>query len=652
MRRISGAWIDRLFDPGSLLYLGFLAIAMLLSGSLRAAEPLSCSNPVEGHWPYGPGYTVERWLGGGESLLLVGNGSVLSVINAADPANLTMLGEVSVSDGVRSIAISADGNLVAVSDWRSKVHLVDISNRAAPQARGSVQTSSYGQPYGLAIAGNRLYVAIRDVGLGVFNIADPDSVVLLGATASSGTNFVFDLKVRGNYAYLADDAEGVSVVDISNPATPTYVGAFAGSTLASRIVIEGARAYVARRGEGFDILDLTVPTSPTRLGTFDTPSIVYGVQTLGANRLLVADGYGGTTVYDISNPGAPAALGGESEPVYGVAAIGDHGFTLPDSSRPSHLRAINFSNPLAPVVRDSINFYNDTAEVRVVGSRVLVAQGDSGMSILDLSNPQEPVRVGGYLAGTDSVTDVEWVNGHAVVGSSGKLDIVDVANPASPQLVSTITVSDLLLDLDRNGNRLFVTWGFHGMKIYDLSYPAVPTLLGTFVPADGAIRVATQGNYAFVSDQTYHVHVIDVSNPASPQQVSQLALSSFIEDVSIEGFHLYIATQLQGVRVFDVSVPSAPIEVSNIPFSPAIANSLAARGNRLYAVAGEYGGLRSFDTGLPSSPMFIDEWQTPGEALWIDMADDTIAIAEGSLGVRTLRCAAPANDALFKNGFE
>ena len=109
------------------------------------------------------------------------------------------------------------------------------------------------------------------------------------------------------------------------------------------------------------------------------------------------------------------------------------------------------------------------------------------------------------------------------------------------------------------------------------------------------------------------------------------------------------APTLQGVRVLDVSVPTAPVEVSNIPFLPAVANSLAARGDRLYAVAGEYGGLRTFDIGLPASPMFLDEYQTPGEALWIDMANDTIAISDGPAGVRTLTCV---GDTLFANGFD
>lgn len=647
-------------DPGSdincistaTLCVGLIFIVLLYALSASAAEPLSCSDPVDGHWAYGPGYTVERWTGGGETLLLVGNGAVLSVIDASNPSALAILGEVSVADPVRSIDVSADGTLVAVSDWRSTIHLVDIANRAAPQARGSLVIASNRQPYGLDIVGNRLYVAIRSAGVGIFDISNPDGIVALGTTAMSATGFVFDLQVRGNYAYLADDAEGVTVVDISNAASPVMVGAYAGSTLASQIHISANRAYVARRSEGFDILDLTVPTAPTRLGTYDTPAVVNAVQPLGADRLVVADGYDGTYVYDISNPASPALLGGEPEPAFDLAVIGNDAFLLPDSSRPSHLRAIDFSSPLAPVLRDSLDFFNDTAEVRVAGSNLLVAHRASGLSILSMANPLSPTRIGGYSSGNVDVTDVEWINGHAIVGSYGQFEVVDVSNPANAQLVSTVSVPDLLLDLDRNGNRLFVTWGFSGMKIYDLANPALPALLGTFQPAsEGLIRVATRGNLAFVSDQSNRVRVVDVSNPASPQQLSQTQFSSFINDLSIEGSYLYVGTTLQGVRVFDMSVPTAPVEVSNIPFAPAVANSIAARGDRLYAVAGEYGGLRSFDIGLPASPMFLDEQQTSGEALWIDVANDIIALSDGPAGVRTWSCA-PADDRLFANGFD
>jgi hypothetical protein len=166
-------------------------------------------------------------------------------------------------------------------------------------------------------------VALRDACLGIFDISDLDSPAALGSTAMGATGFVFDLEVRGNYAYLADDAEGVTVIDISNDASPAMVGAYAGSTLASRIVIDGSRAYVARRGNGFDILDLSSATAPTLIGNYDTPAIVCGVHPLGADRVVVADSYNGSFVFDISNPAAPAPLVSDSEPAYGLAVIGN-----------------------------------------------------------------------------------------------------------------------------------------------------------------------------------------------------------------------------------------------------------------------------------------------------------------------------------------
>jgi hypothetical protein len=633
-------------------WLGLVTIvfALLWAFPTRAGQPLSCNDPIEGHWPYGPGYVVESWTGTGESLVLVGNGAVLTIIDASNPSAMSVLGEVSVSDPVRSIAVSDDGNLVAVSDWRSMIHLVDISNRATPQARGSKLIASNRQPYGVDIVGNRLYVAIRDAGVGVFDISDPDNPGLLGTLVTPGTGFVFDLKVRGNYAYLADDAEGVSVVDISNPASPTMVGAYAGSTLASRLVIDGSRAYVARRGNGFDILDLSIPTAPSLIGTYDTPAIVYGVVPLGADRLAVADGYEGTYVFDISNPAAPVPLGSDSENVYGLASLGEFAFTLPDLDRRPRLRALEFSTPMTPTELDTIDFFDLSAEVRVAGDKILLANRQSGLSILGMSDPVHPARLGGYLASNEDVTDVEWVNGHAVVGSYGQLDIVDISNPANAQLVSTISVSDLLLDLDHDGNRLFATWGFSGMKIYDLGNPAMPMPLGTFqIPSDGAIRVAVQGNLAIVSDQSNRVHVVDISNPASPQQLSEFQMASFVTDLDLEGSEAHIATQLQGVRIYDISTPASPMQISSIPMSPAIANALAVRGDRIYAVAGEYGGLRTWNISNPAMPMFIDEQQTSGEALWVDLENDVLAVSDGPVGVRTWSCA---NDTIFQNGFD
>jgi hypothetical protein len=47
--------------------------------------------------------------------------------------------------------------------------------------------------------------------------------------------------------------------------------------------------------------------------------------------------------------------------------------------------------------------------------------------------------------------------------------------------------------------------------------------------------------------------------------------------------------------------------------------------------------------------MFIDEQQTSGEALWVDLENDVLAVSDGPVGVRTWSCA---NDTIFQNGFD
>lgn len=64
--------------------------------------------------------------------LPVGNGAVLNSIDASEPSS-TILGKVSGFDAIRSIAISTDRSLAALSDWCSRVRLADVSNGATSQ---------------------------------------------------------------------------------------------------------------------------------------------------------------------------------------------------------------------------------------------------------------------------------------------------------------------------------------------------------------------------------------------------------------------------------------------------------------------------------------------------------------------------------------
>ena len=208
--------------------------------------------------------------------------------------------------------------------------------------------------------------------------------------------------------------------------------------------------------------------------------------------------------------------------------------------------------------------------------------------------------------------------------------------------------------MDRSGNRLFVALGSTGLRVFDLTSPAVPSVLGTYTPvSDAVVRTAVQGNIAFTSDNTV-VRAVDMSNPASPDELGSRTMPSGVQDMEYAGTNLFVATQTNGVRIFDVSVPGSFSELTPIGTGLASPSGVAVDGNHLFIAAQEFAGLLVYDISNILSPQFVEQRNTPGEALRVDINGGLLSLAEGQNGVRTLVCGDfnPPGGDIFEDGFE
>ena len=71
----------------------------------------------------------------------------------------------------------------------------------------------------------------------------------------------------------------------------------------------------------------------------------------------------------------------------------------------------------------------------VSGNYAYVADGDAGLQVIDVSNPANPQRVGGYDTSGDA-QGVAVSGNYAYVADGGAgLQVIDVSNPANPQRV-------------------------------------------------------------------------------------------------------------------------------------------------------------------------------------------------------------------------
>jgi hypothetical protein len=98
----------------------------------------------------------------------------------------------------------------------------------------------------------------------------------------------------------------------------------------------------------------------------------------------------------------------------------------------------------------------DAYDVAVSGSYAYVADGSSGLEIIDVSNPSSPSFAGHWKTPSSA-------NGVAVSGSYayvadyiGSLEIIDVSNPKNPSPVGSCNTLGYAVDVAVSGNYAYV----------------------------------------------------------------------------------------------------------------------------------------------------------------------------------------------------
>jgi hypothetical protein len=223
------------------------------------------------------------------------------------------------------------------------------------------------------------------------------------------------------------------------------------------------------------------------------------------------------------------------------------------------LQVIDVSNPANPQRVGGYKTSGEAYGVTLSGNYAYVADGTNGLQVINLSNPANPQRVGGYDTSGYARAVAMSGNYAYVADSTSGLQVIDVSNPANPQRVGGYDTSGEAYDVALSGNYAYVADLMGGLQVIDISNPANPQWVGgTNIYASG---VAVSGNYAYVASAG--LQVIDVSNPASPQRVG--GNSRFAaDDVAVAGNKVFVADLADGLIVFDLYHPSVRLE----PMSP------------------------------------------------------------------------------------
>jgi len=261
--------------------------------------------------------------------------------------------------------------------------------------------------------------------------------------------------------------------------------------------------------------------------------------------------------------------------------------------------------------------------MQLVGDLAYVNGGNSGLNILDLSNVDTPIRVGG-ITPNGSTMDIRIVGNLAYIVMINQLVIVDISDPSNPVQLGSFSQTTGFPDagVDVVGNRAYFATGNQGLVVVDVSDTAHPVARGAYTALARAAHVQVVGSNAYVAAGSDGLVILDLTNPDNPTLLGQAHGPQNAYYVRVVNGLAYVADYYDGVQIFDVRQPATPTLLARYDTGDSV-RSLDVEGDLLYIPAGS--------AGLQIVQLHLDQLTASAQ---IGSTGGTLATVDGSINVQ------------------
>ncbi len=311
---------------------------------------------------------------------------------------------------------------------------------------------------------------------GDMNISTGGSTVTDTTSSDAGSKLILvdhsieywgtDAVVSGNYLYYVNSSSGLKIYDVSNPNNLLLKGTFSVNN-ANKVAISGNYVYLTTTGSGdggMYIINISDPVNPSQTAFFKTYN-AFGIDVSG-NYAYIADVTDKLKIVNISNPASPSLTGVFSDPNYptSVYVRNDTAFV---GNYWGGLHIVNISNKSNPVEIALVYVTNQGIyDFCISGNTAYIAHGSDGLKIVDISNPANPVVLGSYSA-YEKATTVAVSGNYAWVGDQEGIKLLDISTPSSPSEINKFLTTYNNYSLFLSGHYLYLANTENGLIVFD-----------------------------------------------------------------------------------------------------------------------------------------------------------------------------------------
>ncbi len=412
-----------------------------------------------------------------DRLYVLANGSRIWIVDIADPAVPTALGNFEVLGGVRDLDVQQQRAYLVLVDHGLKIF--DVTDPGDVQELGSGYVLPRNQV--IEAEGDHVYLGGYD-GLTVIDVGDvlrPQRLAMIEEVRPTGERD--EIHQVGEYIVVSY-GQGLKVIDVSDPANPSLQWSLANGSVLSTggdaALREDGRLFVM--GDGLLlVLDLSDPSQPRLLEQrrLVEPDQVNLIELLDSGRPVVAGISGNILV--LGTPEDPLAIHGEMHLpaiLHDVVTWQDLAFVQRQGIHQHDIVILDISDPATPVMRGRLaaEDMESTRWPQIDGDRLYTVAtegvGRSAILIHQLDADTVP-RLLGRL-------DLDVQIRHLVIqGDVGlavdpeRLHALDFGNPAAARLVDSIELPDWTTDMALHGGRAYLVRD-DGLWVVDVSDPS------------------------------------------------------------------------------------------------------------------------------------------------------------------------------------
>lgn len=612
----------------------------------------------------------------------------------------------------------------------AQLAIIDRSNPERPRRIATLSLPASCRD--LAARDGYVYIAANDAGMLVVDARIPDRPRIAAQFATFGAASGIDLidTSAGTMALLADGSGGLLVVDVSDPPFPDLRAIVPVGSPLLDVAVSGDLAFLAfdycgpsplsaRPGVEpafipcrlrLAVFDFANPLDPALVSQIDLSTPLLGslgdaparvlMQTLPGNRLALAVPIAGLALIELTPLNFPTLLNvyrpAGFEAARGLAADGDRLFLLDQDNA---LRAIDVSNPAAPVVLDetppllndgptAFPFPIEPNRLAVAGDTLLAATGFSGLQIHDIAATDTLRRLsifdppdyayGLTAAGAAGSEVVILADGFFNFFADARLVFFDPDPSASPDPYDARPGSAVRIPAvapSPDGTRIHFlrqtdladNWALRTISRDASSSPSLLSDHALPAPASGYKGLATGGGMLLVTDAG-RLRVYGDDPAALPLLFDFPTI--YGNRILLDGDRLLLANR-GGLQILEVSPTAPPFQLSVLPppfpedgsHSLVGPDGLCRSGSIVYLSAGEF-GIRIVDIADPEDPVERAAIPAVGSVGGLALAGDLLFAADSAAGLlvydvsdpdapqslRSLPSPAPAADVAVAGG--